>query len=769
MLLYELLTGTTPFDRERFKTAGYDEIRRIIREEEPARPSTRVSTLGQAAGTISATRGTDLPGLRRLCRGELDWIVMRCLEKDRNRRYETASALAADVQRYLRDEPVQACPPSSWYRFGKFARRNKGLLASAAGAALALVVLVAGLMVHNSRITRERDEKQSALDVADAQQRRAQANLRHSLDAIAGMLDLTERHLASLPQAEGVHEKFLQAALESCQRIADAEGGDPAARRLTARAYTLVGRIKSNLGHPIEAEQALRRALDLFANLAEEHPNDLQQHADRAASQYGLGVYLRTHGRAQEAEPFLVQSVTLWKQVLADPAAQPGQQRQLASALRELGYLHWSMDRVREAEDCYQEALTLLRNFQAAFPEEANDSRWLQASLHNSVGVLLRTSGRLPEAEQAFRQVLQFSDSEGARSRTHLGIVLWMMGRMEEAERHQREAIRLRELGVSQHPRGTWGRSELALAYRWLALLLASTGKTREAEQAFQKAINVQETLVKESLGETTFQEHLAVTRRYLANLLRDTARWPEAERAYRAALSLQEAQVKKKTINADDLAMLALTCKDFGNLLAAMGKSQEAKPFFDKARQGMQQALQLRSERQAERYTLHDQLARFLTTCPDTEYRDPSRAVAAAKKAVELAPRSAPAGPRLASPITGLGAGRNQWMPCKRPANSAPAATASTGSSLPWPAGDSATKNRRAPGTTGPCSGWKRTSRRTTSSAASARRRRNCWGSRSSNHPKKGHGRCGPPPSVRIARIKTDFLFVPQTDLRRE
>jgi serine/threonine protein kinase len=106
VLLYELLTGTPPFPKERFKNAGYDEIRGIIREEEPARPSTWLSTLGQATATVSANRESDPRALSQLFRGELDWIVMKALEKDRNCRYETGSALAADVQRYLNDEPV---------------------------------------------------------------------------------------------------------------------------------------------------------------------------------------------------------------------------------------------------------------------------------------------------------------------------------------------------------------------------------------------------------------------------------------------------------------------------------------------------------------------------------------------------------------------------------------------------------------------------------------------------------------------------------------
>jgi tetratricopeptide (TPR) repeat protein len=142
-LLYELLTGTTPFDPERLKGASYDELRRIIREEEPPRPSHRMSTVGQRATMISTQRSSDPRRLSQLVRGELDWIVMKALEKDRNRRYETASAFAADVERYLADEPVQACPPSAWYRFRKFARRNRGALA-VVGLILFFLVLLAG-------------------------------------------------------------------------------------------------------------------------------------------------------------------------------------------------------------------------------------------------------------------------------------------------------------------------------------------------------------------------------------------------------------------------------------------------------------------------------------------------------------------------------------------------------------------------------------------------------------------------------------------------
>ncbi len=146
VLLYELLTGTTPFDNETLKKAGYDEMRRIIREDEPAKPSARLSTLHQEAlSTIAEQRGLEPRKLGQQMRGELDWIVMRALEKDRNRRYESASAFAADVQRYLGDEPVQACPPSTVYRLGKYLRRHRTGVLTAAAMLVAAVALAGSL------------------------------------------------------------------------------------------------------------------------------------------------------------------------------------------------------------------------------------------------------------------------------------------------------------------------------------------------------------------------------------------------------------------------------------------------------------------------------------------------------------------------------------------------------------------------------------------------------------------------------------------------
>src|SRR5258708_6966740 len=147
VLLYELLTGNTPFDAKELLEAGMDEMRRKIREDEPARPSTCLSTMTAIdLTTVAKHRHAEPPRLIHLVRGDLDWLVMKCLEKDRTRRYETANALAMDLQRHLNDEPVVACPPSRTYRFQKLVRRHK--LAFAAGMAV-LVALVAGLVMSS--------------------------------------------------------------------------------------------------------------------------------------------------------------------------------------------------------------------------------------------------------------------------------------------------------------------------------------------------------------------------------------------------------------------------------------------------------------------------------------------------------------------------------------------------------------------------------------------------------------------------------------------
>jgi serine/threonine protein kinase/tetratricopeptide (TPR) repeat protein len=204
VLLYELLTGTTPFDQERLRTVAYDEIRRIIREEEPPKPSTRVSTKDAATTAASIKRGIDPRRLRQLLRGELDWIVMKCLEKDRNRRYDTANGLAVDLGRYLNNEQVQACPPSVAYRLWKFTRRHRALLGTAG---LLVAIALAGCAMTVWQALRAASARDAAVRAELALSKTHQAAAEERASAIARDLE-TLNKANNLIESGRVHADF---------------------------------------------------------------------------------------------------------------------------------------------------------------------------------------------------------------------------------------------------------------------------------------------------------------------------------------------------------------------------------------------------------------------------------------------------------------------------------------------------------------------------------------------------------------------------------
>ena len=188
VLLYELLTGTTPIEESRLRSSGHAEMLRIIQEEEPPKPSSRLNTLGEELTAVCQHRGSDPKRLGQLLRGDLDWIVMKSLEKDRNRRYETANSLAQDMQRHLSDEPVVAGPPSAAYRTRKFVRRNKTLVIAALAVGLALLT---GLGMAIGGFVEARIERNRA--VAARAEERKQRQLAEAKGAEAAAAQVRER------------------------------------------------------------------------------------------------------------------------------------------------------------------------------------------------------------------------------------------------------------------------------------------------------------------------------------------------------------------------------------------------------------------------------------------------------------------------------------------------------------------------------------------------------------------------------------------------
>jgi len=224
VLLYELLTGETPFDRERLRSAAFDELLKIIREEEPPKPSLRLST-SQSLPSIAANRKVEPKKLGTLVRGELDWIVMKALEKDRARRYETANGFANDIQRHLNDEPVVACPPSAGYRFRKFVRRNKGLLVTVSVVALALVLGLVGTTWQAVRATKAESLAQERYEKEIEARRQTEEQRDRATAAEGKAKENAAKAAENAAKAQRNYERAREAVKQMLTRVADEQVG----------------------------------------------------------------------------------------------------------------------------------------------------------------------------------------------------------------------------------------------------------------------------------------------------------------------------------------------------------------------------------------------------------------------------------------------------------------------------------------------------------------------------------------------------------------
>ncbi len=268
VLLYELLTGTTPFEKERLQNSGLDEVKRIIQEEEPPKPSARLSTVSAAAETIAEKHRTDLRTLTHELRGELDWIVMKALEKDRTRRYESASGLAKDVQRYLDGEAVEACPPSAWYRARKYARRHKTQLTTAIVLALTMLIATGVSISFAVQAHTEKDKAVAAQGLADKRLAQSRLDFDRALKALDTVVEeLSSAEFAQIPGVAKTRSDVLQRMLELYEAIAEEHDDDPYARQQQALAYGRIGDILGLTGQPEDAQKAINQGISMMEEL----------------------------------------------------------------------------------------------------------------------------------------------------------------------------------------------------------------------------------------------------------------------------------------------------------------------------------------------------------------------------------------------------------------------------------------------------------------------------------------------------------------------
>jgi serine/threonine protein kinase/tetratricopeptide (TPR) repeat protein len=493
VILYELLTGSTPFTRQQLRSVAFTEMLRLIREVEPPRPSTRLSSSVQLP-SLAAQRQLEPRRLTRLVQGDLDWIVMKCLEKDRGRRYETANGLALELQRYLADEPVLASPPGAGYQLSKFLRRNKGPVGAAA---LVLLTLLAGIVGTSWGLVEARQQR----DVAVVQKERAE-----NAEAVANdrLVEVTQQKQRA-EAAEGLAKEeaaiaravneFLQQDLLGQADPANQAGSetgrdkDVKVRTLLDRtAKSIEGKFKDQplteaairltlgntyraLGSYPEAQLQLERSVQLYRERLGE------DHLDTLAGKNSLALLYQSQAKFDQAEPLL-------REVLALRTSKLGADHPdtLLSKLSLAG-LYREQTHYDRSETLYQEVLAGLRAQLGA------DHPYTLATKHN-LAVLYLAQGKLDQAQPLLQEAL---DGRTARLGADHPHTLLSKFYLAELYRYRKDLDRAEQLHkeVLADRTATLGADHLSVlqSKNTLAVAYANHGKLDQAEPLYKEAL----------------------------------------------------------------------------------------------------------------------------------------------------------------------------------------------------------------------------------------------------------------------------------------
>ena len=597
------------------RAAALLEVLRLVREEEPPRPSTRLSTTDELP-SIAANRGLEPteadragPGGAGLDRDEGPGEGPQPAVRDGQRARRTTS------QRYLADEPVQACPPSAGYRFRKFARRNKRALTAVALLGLVLVLAVVGLAVNNRLIERERAETAAERDRTTAERDRTRAandrlkdNLRLALDGLDEVsLKLAQDRLGRDPKQQKEDDELLKKALAFYERFAEQNSDDPQVRLEMSRAYTRAGNIHSGLGQHAPARQAHERAVGLAEQLVADVPAKPDYRRALAAAVNELSGALDRANQLGEAEQAARRNLDLTRQLAADFPDVPAYRRSLGSAHNQMGWSLWRRQQSAEAVPHYRAAVDLYTRAMAD-GLDTRFSRYKLAQARTNLGAALAHLSDPEQAEHSRAAIVLYTDLVNAgkadgeprdervnlsRCRRDLAIIHFLLGRRLKAVAdpgagpHLARGIEIQAELAAEVPNVPQFRSELAGSQLELGDLRVAEGRPADAEEPFQEALGHLTRLVAAAPRDTFYRDRLALCYLYLGHLRTDAGRRDEAAGHYRQAFALIE---------------------------------------------------QLAAERPQDPACLRG-LAWNLATCPDPTFRDPARAVRVGTGLVEATP----------------------------------------------------------------------------------------------------------------------------------
>jgi tetratricopeptide (TPR) repeat protein len=487
VMLYELLTSSLPFSSQELRAAGYDEIRRRIREDDPPRPSTRISSLGDKATDVAASRKTETGPLMRRLRGDLDWITMKALEKDRARRYLSPSDLAADVHRHLLDQPVSAGPPSMSYRARKFVRRHRVSVAFAGVVTSLLIALVISMGVQARRVAAERDRANVEASTA-----------REVTEFLVGLFEEVDPS-----RSRGSEVTAREVLDQGVQTIEDRLEDEP---RTRATLLETMGRVYTALGLYDDARPLLERGVEIRQGSEEVDPLAL------ATALHDLGRLMHWEGEYEAGIEVARRAVELRELHLGPDHPE------LATALNGLGNFQEKLGQVDTAKETHERAIEIRER--ALGPDHSD----LGQSLHN-LAILYLEDGTYDQAEELLKRAARIEEIargpvsyELATSLHVLAILYETMERYDDAIAYEERALAMREevLGES-HPHVSFSLTTLGNIYR-------AIGQPAVAEPHLRRALTIAR-----DTWTVAYPEWRWITRS-LAACLSEQGRYGEAE-----------------------------------------------------------------------------------------------------------------------------------------------------------------------------------------------------------------------------------------------
>jgi eukaryotic-like serine/threonine-protein kinase len=536
VLLYELLTGQTPFDRESLASRGLDEVRRMIREDEPPRPSLRISTLKADTGsTVSQKRGIDHRQLTRTLKGELDWIVMKALEKDRNRRYESASAFAADVERYLNNEPVAAGPPSTVYRFRKFARRRRGVLVATSFIGASLVAGTAVSLWQAAEANTARNSAVARLNVAD------------------GILYLIREQvtadLEKIPRASRLQRTILEESLKFYDQLLESDPHNAEmqfSRSVTARFLSKAYLSTTDESLHAKARDLLKQAMLQQERLCQDDPGNNQKLRQLGISYRDYAIHGEQSGSSASQADLFRKYVDAIRRVATSEPENEEFQLEYSEALANLAVNRMGADPAK-AVSLSKEALQLLEGL-TGNDDPNKDRQHHFAECYRILGNSLEANDKLADAELAYRKWLDVCEQMLSDEPTDpllrtsvqdacdtIARFLRKQGRLDEEEPFFRRAVELADAHMEKFPDDPY-RLRLITIYLDRVEFFEQKSRWREASAMYPDLLKHQRLLWETQPQYSTGKDYRNASFAY-ANIFYELGETGAAREAYRESL----------------------------------------------------------------------------------------------------------------------------------------------------------------------------------------------------------------------------------------